>query len=441
MANTYKTNNYRIQYQIVKSGSAPTDNGWKEGSKVNNNGQTFTDGYIVKGLSVGDIVYTRITDGKNNSSNFKTTEVSELETYSDIQTANYTYTDSNKQQAVIPAGFRYGTSSLNNTIKNGLVIEDEAGNQYVWVPVKNAIYDGVTTVALSNNSSTYKPMARTQSGYTRGSTSTYYEGMFYDYSGIRSYIMGNSLSYRVGATSYREPSLVTGSDKNLSWQYTSGTEYDAANYNKLSSIEDDEITINSPATLGQYINKKFTEMVASVDKYGGFYVGRYETSRWNSGATTNSDRTGDIIKSVAGANPMATTNWYDMYLRSSSGYSNNPYYNSTSVNCAMIWGCQYDATLNYILEGSDNTKVTQRTGNHSGTRSVTGEYPNDIMNNIFDLSSNVREWTQEAYSSRYRTNRGGNYGTDDTSTAVIRNNYYPTNTGYNIGSRLTLYLK
>ena len=66
LANTYKTNNYRIQYQIVKSGSAPTDNGWKEGSKVNNNGQTFTDGYIVKGLSVGDIVYTRITDGKNN---------------------------------------------------------------------------------------------------------------------------------------------------------------------------------------------------------------------------------------------------------------------------------------------------------------------------------------------------------------------------------------
>lgn len=442
LANTYKTNNYRIQYQIVKSGSAPTDNGWKEGSKVNNNGQTFTDGYIVKGLSVGDIVYTRITDGKNNSSNFKTTEVSELETYSDIQTANYTYTDSNKQQAVIPAGFRYGTSSLNNTIKNGLVIEDEAGNQYVWVPVKNAIYDGVTTVALSNNSSTYKPMARTQSGYTRGSTSTYYEGMFYDYSGIRSYIMGNSLSYRVGATSYREPSLVTGSDKNLSWQYSSGTEYDAANYSKLSSIKDDEITISSPATLGQYINKKFTEMVESVDKYGGFYVGRYETSRWNSGSTTNKENSGDIIKSVAGAITMASTNWYDMYLRSSSGYSNNPYYNSTSVNCAMIWGCQYDATLNYILEGSDNTKVTQRTGNHSGTRSITGEYPNDIMNNIFDLSSNVREWTQEAYSSRYRTDRGGYYLTDDTTTAVYRfNGYSPISTNYNIGSRLTLYLK
>ena len=178
-----------------------------------------------------------------------------------------------------------------------------------------------------------------------------------------------------------------------------------------------------------------------ISKYGGFYVGRYETSRWNSGSTTNKENSGDIIKSVAGAITMASTNWYDMYLRSSSGYSNNPYYNSTSVNCAMIWGCQYDATLNYILEGSDNTKVTQRTGNHSGTRSITGEYPNDIMNNIFDLSSNVREWTQEAYSSRYRTYRGGDYITGDTSTAVGRNNYGPIGTNGSIGSRLTLYLK
>ena len=47
-------------------------------------------------------------------------------------------------------------SSLNNTISNGLVVEDEAGNQYVWIPVKNAIYDGKTTIATSNNSSTYK---------------------------------------------------------------------------------------------------------------------------------------------------------------------------------------------------------------------------------------------------------------------------------------------
>ena len=442
LADTYKSNNYYIQYQIVKSGVTPTDSGWKDGAKVNNNGQTFSDGCIVKGLSVGDIIYTRITDGKNSSVSFKTTDISELETFSEIQTQNSVYPDPNGVEVTIPAGFKHGTSSLNNTVANGLVIEDEAGNQYVWIPVKNVVYDETTTVALQNNSSTYKPMARIQSGYTKSSTSKYYEGILYSYSGVKSWVMDNKIMYRIGNTiSYREPSLVTGSTINLSWQYASGTQYDAKEYGQLSSIKDDEITINSPTAFGQYMNKKFAEMVESVANYGGFYVGRYETSRWNSGATTNADNTGNIAKSVAGATPMARTTWYDMYLRSSSGYSNNPYYNSTSVNSEMIWGCQYDAMLNFLLEENDKTKVTERTGNHSNVRSITGEYPNDIMSNIFDLSSNVREWTQEAYSSAYRASRGGNYSLDGTDTAVVRSNYYPTNTGYTIGSRLTLYLK
>lgn len=452
LADKYKTNNYRIQYQIVKEGETPTDSGWKDGAKVNNNGQSFTDGCIVKGLSVGDVVYTRITDGVNTSVSFKTTDISELETYSEKLTQNYEYPDPNGVKVTIPAGFKYGTSSLNNTVANGLVIEDESGNQYVWIPVSTetdedarrnrVIYDGKTQFALSNNSSTYKPMVKYQKGYTENSATKYYEGILYSYSGVKSYVMDSKISDRIGnTTSYREPSLVTGSAINLSWQYASGTSYDATNYNRLATIKDDEITIDSPTTLGQYMNKKFAEMAESVAKYGGFYVGRYETSRWTSGATTNRDNSGDIVKSVAGATPMASTTWYDMYLRSNSGYSNNPYHNSKSVNSEMIWGCQYDAMLNYLLEGNDKAKVTQRTGNHSGSRSITGEYPNDIMNNIFDLSSNVREWTQEAYSSTYRTFRGGYYSTDGTVTAVSRNYNYPTYTSNYIGSRLTLYLK
>ena len=438
LADKYKSSNYRIQYQIVKTGGTIT-NSWQECAKVNNNNQTFTDGYIIKGLSVGDIVYTRIADGNNSSAEFKTIEVSELETYSEIKTKNDTEPDANGDAVVVPAGFRRGTSSLNSTVKNGLVIEDEAGNQYVWIPVKNTIYDKTIEYAKSNNSSTYKPMVRVQDGYAKAS-GTYYEGILYSYSGIKSYVMENEVKARVGVTtSYREPSLVTGSDKNLSWQYAAGTENDANKnyYQILSTINN----INSPETFGQYMNKKFTEMVESVKKYGGFYVGRYETSRWNASSTSNSDNSGNIVKSVAGATPMARTTWYDMYLRSNSEYANNPYYNSTSVTSEMIWGCQYDAMLNYLLEGSDKVKVTQRTGNHSGTRSVTGEYPNDIMNNIFDLSSNVREWTQEAYYSQYRVPRGGDYYTDDTGNTDYRFNDRPINTYDPIGSRLTLYLK
>ena len=431
LAQEYLNSKYKIQYQILTGSDLPTDNNWKDATDIKG-----LSGYVIKKLSTGDIIYTRITDTTNNSQYFKTATISELETYSEkVVNANYVYTDPEGNKATIPVGFKYGTSSLNNTISNGLVIEDEAGNQYVWVPVKNAIYDGKTEVASSSNSSTYKPLARVQQGYS----SDNYEGMIYSYSGTKSYIMSNSLEYRLGKSGYREPSLVTNSTINYSWQYTGGTAYDATYYQTLSSLKN--ATINSPTTLGQYMNNKFSEMVKSVDSNKGFYVGRYETSSWNSGQSANAENTGAIVKTVANAVPMASTNWYNMYLKSDSNYESNLYYNNSSVTSCMIWGCQYDAMLNYILQGTDKSKVTAVTGNHSGTRALTGQYPTDIMSNIFDLSSNVREWTQEAYSSSYRAYRGGNYSATDRFTASFRYYIYPAFTYADVGSRLALYLK
>lgn len=432
LAQEYLNSKYKIQYQILTGSDLPTDNNWKDATDVKG-----LSGYVIKELKTGDIIYTRITDTTNNSQYFKTATISELETYSEkVKNANYVYTDQEGNTAKIPVGFKYGTSSLNNTISNGLVVEDEAGNQYVWIPVKNAIYDGKTTIATSNNSSTYKPLARVQQGYS----SDNYEGMLYSYSGTKSYIMDNSTDYRLGKSGYREPSLVTDSTINNSWQYTSGTLYDATNYKILSNLKN--ATINSPTALGQYMNSKFTEMVKSVDTNKGFYVGRYETSSWNAGQSANAENTGTIVKTVANATPMASTNWYNMYLKSDSNYESNPYYNNSSVTSCMIWGCQYDAMLNYVLQGTDKSKVTTVTGNHSETRALTGQYPTDIMSNIFDLSSNVREWTQEAYSFAIRAYRGGGYGAADRGAAGHRSYYYfPTDTVTYFGSRLALYLK
>ena len=107
----------------------------------------------------------------------------------------------------------------------------------------------------------------------------------------------------------------------------------------------------------------------------------------------------------------------------------------------MIWGSQWDAMLNYILEGTDKDKVTAITGNHTGTRASTGQFGSDIMNNIFDLSSNVREWTAQANSTLYRVARGGNFYIDDINPASGCGSYNPTNTYDGIGSRLALYVK
>ena len=90
----------------------------------------------------------------------------------------------------------------------------------------------------------------------------------------------------------------------------------------------------------------------------------------------------------------------------------------------MIWGSQWDAMLNWMLK-DDNTKefVTRVAGNHTDKVEETGSYSDDLAKNIFDLSSNVGEWTQEGYGTNYRQIRGGftvltsdKYGTYNAST-------------------------
>ena len=420
-----KDEGYYIQYQIVKKGGTFSVNG------------TWTKGDTPSGLSVGDTVYLRLFDGINVTSYYMTVPITELETFSDEYTKTDIYEDYDVDEsgnktlvgtAYIPKGFKVAKSSMTKKIANGLVIEDSIGNQYVWVPVKNAVYDGKTSFSAS-----YKPLARYQSGYDTTSKNQYFEGVFYNYSGTNSSVM--STGTRLGQGSWREPSLVTGSTANYSWISVAGGKYDAEQYTRLNGLG-----ITSPTTFGQYMNNNFTYMVQSVAKYGGFYIGRYETSIYTD-AGTNDYSKGTIVKSVDNQTPMASIDWYKMYLSQDSNYEKNPYKSNTNVRSEMIWGCQYDATLNFILQGSDKSKVTAITGNHTGSRTSTGQFGNDIMNNIFDLGSNVREWTQEAYGVQYRAGRGGSYNVDDTGSAAGRINNTSSSSYYGIGSRLTLYIR
>lgn len=62
-------------------------------------------------------------------------KVQELaETFSEIVTEDREYVDSEGRRAIIPKGFAVGTSENINKISNGLVIQDENGNQFVWIP-------------------------------------------------------------------------------------------------------------------------------------------------------------------------------------------------------------------------------------------------------------------------------------------------------------------
>ena len=424
---------YSLEHQIVKSGGTFSENGtWTKGQQINN-------------LSTGDAIYARVTDGTNtaNSSSIYTYNVTELETFSEEKKSLTQYTDINGDKAYIPSGFKVGTSSLNNTIDNGLVIESVAtGDQFVWIPVEHAIYnsaDGTIPTNASNanknkdsngNVIPYKPMAKYQKGYSESTQLKYFEGLVYSQWGSGlvkgSYAQRGATSYALGEGSHREPSLITDDTRQYTWKFTAGKEYDAnsAYYSKILKFE-------SATKFGEYMNTEYTNMVQSVDKYGGFYVGRYETSY-----------SGTIAKSQYNTTPMASINWYNMYYNQDSIINpNNPYHGNTEVVTSMIWGSQWDAMLNWILEGPDAKQVYTVTGNHSGTRRTTGVSGNDFANNLIDISSNVYEWTQEANAAKYRGFRGGYSYTSAADTASTRNNINPTYTDYNIGSRFTLYVK
>ena len=46
----------------------------------------------------------------------------------------YNYTDAQGRHAMVPEGFKVSTKSSEQYVDDGLVIQDEDGNEFVWVP-------------------------------------------------------------------------------------------------------------------------------------------------------------------------------------------------------------------------------------------------------------------------------------------------------------------
>ena len=209
-----------------------------------------------------------------------------------------------------------------------------------------------------------------------------------------------------------------------------GTVYDADSNNYKTILGFENIK-----TYGIYLQNSYNNMITAVDSYGGFYVGRYET-------TYEKDGENIIVGSKANATVLSEMNWYKMLLyQDSEKYTYNPYNKIGSVNTNMMWGSQWDAMLNYILQGNDNKKVTQQIASQKNVKSNSKQDENDIINNIYDLNSNVYEWTQETTGISERIYRGGSYDSSISSNASTRRSTVPTDSGPALGSRIGMYVK
>lgn len=223
------------------------------------------------------------------------------------------------------------------------------------------------------------------------------------------------VSYGVGTTDYREPDTVTGS----------GNKYDADPNNLERVLEGEYAKEKTAESFKAQLTAEFNKMATSVNKYHGFYVGRYEMSYEGS------------AKSVKGAtsvqNTTAENNWYGLYAKAKT-YA--PESSKKSVVSSMIYGSQYNAMMTW-MGAAANTTI----GDNRNQDRTTGTCETDFINNVYDLYGNSFEWTQEANSTDYRVLRGGFYNGDCSPS--FRSDLSPTVThSYGVySSRLALYVK
>ena len=284
------------------------------------------------------------------------------------------------------------------TVDTGVVVSID-GSEFVWVPVPVAIASSApstTGVDLAANPTTERPMAILQSG-----SDTNYQGVLYDFGGTTS--TARSIVSVTGTSGYREPAYLTDSS------YA-----DASGYNTVG--------ITQSSLQGEY-----NSMVASVAKYGGFYVGRYELGL--EGTDPVSKPAGATVTTAA-SNNSNSYRWYGLYSKCKS-------YSADNLTSTMMWGSQYDAMLNWMAK----TGKTVGTADSSkyNTATTTGSKAEDIINNVYDLYGCHYEWTLEAGNTNYRVGRGG-YCIYSGSPSN-RSSSYPYSAFTYYGSRLSLYIK
>ena len=277
------------------------------------------------------------------------------------------------------------------SVDHGLVIKDEKDNEWVWVPV-----DKETLATMYEESSDEKTLCGT-TGETAVKTKLYSKTMTIGTDSNKT-TMSRTTPGTSTTDSYREPDLIVGSG---------GSSYDATDTSCKIILGDK----GNKEQLAQLFVDEYKAMIESVSKYGGFYIGRYELS--DSGVQK------DKL-------PLTETNWYNLYKKCTELKA------SDKVETRMIWGCQWDITMNWLINSGAKTSVevnndSSSWGNYyetsvkadDGTTVIkasgkfqklnTGKTTFTMANNIYDLAGNVMEWTQEARDTNFRVNRGSDY--------------------------------
>ena len=268
---------------------------------------------------------------------FKGTSVTNAIQYGDVlnKDDNTELQDAYGNKIVVPAGFKIVSNSDTNnatTVDKGIVIED------------------VTTGATAGSQFVWVPVGKifTDVAKTEANAKTITLGRYeFDSDGVKSAYSG-------------------------------------------SFVEED---VNDASTLtnteNKAIAKNITNFKNSVSSNGGYYIGRYE-------ARTTTERTA-ADNALTQITEKGTDQVYNFVTQLQAGQLAQNMYNSSKFTSDLMNSYAWDtATLflqtcgtnaTYSRKDSVNTTLSQKGTNTQSTK--------DVQCNVYDMASNVREWTTE----------------------------------------------
>ena len=297
----------------------------------------------------------------------------------------------------VPKGYTASSVASENAVKDGFVIYEgieavteenlktaqTTRNQFVWVPVEN-VHD------MYGKDKEGKRWGKLYNFSENGITPVNWT----EKDGV---ISITSLS------NYREPDIVNN---------------DSSNSVTISQLE-----------------TEFNNMISSVERYGGFYIGRYEMGNLSQNEAV-------VLKNNSDINNQT---WYTMYNKAKGIAANN------NVTTTMVWGSQWDAVMRWMYNSGNAIKKkytysSTDKGNYSDKKGgliETGIVETYAVNNIYDMAGNVSELTIEVFrSNNARTERGGGYYYVNPLPVSYRefSNISSSSISKNEGSRVALYM-
>ncbi len=329
-------------------------------------------------------------------------EAKELETKFE---ENKTLKDEKDNLVKVPGEFHIAKDS-GDTVEDGIVIEDEAGNQFVWIPVSNV--DGDNDISTTEEGSI--PITRNN---------------------------GDKVEITLGRYEFST------SDGKETLRQSGANRLDSVTIQSTFKENTSEPRTNGGA------GAKLESFVTSVETNYGYYLGRYEAS-FGSGDTPNgtygidgvgttsimNNQKPEVKKSqynsTSSMRYTQATLWNFITQGDASKVCQNMYSSgkeASYVESDLVNSYAWDTAIVYIEKmGHNNYANANRDVNKNSTLKNTGETGDEVCH-IYDMAGNLREWTTE-----YSTYDSGS----DKCPCVVRGGYYYHSVNYTAG-RTTQY--